>query len=67
MAKSLAKVAGAELMCLSCYKGIPTQNLIEVPSTLAMVNAMAGRAGENVSAENLLNLGILSRHISFTD
>ena len=36
MAKSLAKISGAELMCLSCYKGMPTQNLIESPSTLAL-------------------------------
>lgn len=59
MAKSLSKIVGAELMCLSCYKGIPTQNLIESPSTLAMVNAMAGKGGNN--PEELLNLGILSR------
>ncbi len=60
MAKSLAKIAGAELLCLSCYKGIPTQNLIESPSTLAMVNAMAGKGG-NVDAQELMNLGVLSR------
>ena len=59
MAKSLAKITGAELMCLSCYKGIPTQNLIESPSTLALANAMAGKSSGN--PEDLLNLGILSR------
>jgi MoxR-like ATPase len=59
MAKSLAKITGAELMCLSCYKGMPTQNLIEYPSTLAMANAMTGKGG--ASADELLNLGILSR------
>jgi energy-coupling factor transporter ATP-binding protein EcfA2 len=59
MAKSLAKIAGAELMCLSCYKGMPTQNLIESPSTLAMVNAMAGKGDDDPAA--LLNLGILAR------
>ncbi len=58
-AKCLAKISGAELMCLSCYKGMPTQNLIESPSTLAMVNAMAGKDGTN--AAELMNLGILSR------
>ncbi len=59
MAKSLAKIAGAEMLCLSCYKGMPTQNLIETPSTLAMVNAMTGK-GNGESAE-MMNLGILSR------
>lgn len=60
LAKSLAKVTNAELMCLSCYRGMPTQNLIESPSTLAMVNAMTGKAsGENPN--ELMNLGILSR------
>lgn len=60
MAKSLAKITGAELMCLSCYKGMPTQNLIESPSTLAMANAMIGK-GEAGDASKLMNLGILSR------
>jgi len=60
MAKSLAKICGAELLCLSCYKGMPTQNLIESPSTLAMVNAMAGKAGD-VDAAAMMNLGILSK------
>lgn len=59
MAKSLAHICGAELMCLSCYKGMPTANLIESPSTLALANAMAGK-GESDSAK-LMNLGILSR------
>ncbi len=59
MAKSLAKVCGAELLCLSCYKGMPMQNLIESPSTLAMVNAMVGK--NEGSVEDVMNLGILSR------
>ncbi|MBN8550536.1 MAG: AAA family ATPase, partial [Deltaproteobacteria bacterium] len=58
-AKSLAKISGAELMCLSCYKGMPTQNLIESPSTLAMANAMVGKM--EGKTEELMNLGILSR------
>ncbi|MBX7143185.1 MAG: ATP-binding protein [Oligoflexia bacterium] len=58
-AKSLAKISGAELMCLSCYRGMPTQNLIESPSTLAMANAMVGKL--EGQAEKLMNLGILSR------
>jgi MoxR-like ATPase len=60
MAKSLAKITGAEMMCLSCYKGMPTANLIESPSTLAMVNAMAGKE-LGKEPEKLMNLGILSR------
>lgn len=59
LAKSLAKITGAELMCLSCYKGMNLQHLVESPSTLGMVNAMAGK-GEH-SAEDLMNLGIISR------
>lgn len=59
MAKSLAKITGAEFMCLSCYKGMNLQNLIESPSTLALANAMAGKSAG--TAEELLNLGIISR------
>lgn len=59
MAKSLAKVLNAEFMCLSCYNGMPTQNLIEVPSSLALAKAMAGNGGSE--AEEIMNLGILSR------
>lgn len=59
MAKCLAKITGAELMCLTCYPGMDLQHLIEYPSTLAMANAMTGRAaGEK---EELMNLGIISR------
>ncbi len=60
MAKSLAKICGAELMCLSCYKGMPTANLIESPSTLAMVSAMAGKSGD-MDVNDMMNLGVLSR------
>lgn len=60
MAKSLAKVTGAELMCLSCYNGMNTQHLIEVPSTLAVVSSLAGKSGE-LKSEDMFNLGILSR------
>jgi MoxR-like ATPase len=59
LAKSLAKITGAELMCLSCYHGMNTQHLIEVPSAIAIANSMAGR--ETVATEKLMNLGILSR------
>jgi MoxR-like ATPase len=59
LAKSLAKITGAEFMCLSCYKGMNLQHLVESPSTLGMVNAMAGK--NERSAEDLMNLGIISR------
>lgn len=59
LAKSLAKITGAEFMCLSCYKGMNLQHLVESPSTLGMVNAMAGK--NERSAEELMNLGIISR------
>lgn len=59
MAKCLAKISGAELMCLTCYPGMELKNLIESPSTLAMVNAMAGK--EVGTAEDMMNMGILSR------
>lgn len=59
LAKSLAKITGAELMCVSCYKGMNLQHLVETPSTLGMVNAMAGKASGNV--DELMNLGPISR------
>ncbi len=59
LAKSLAKITGAEFMCLSCYHGMDTSHLIEVPSSLAIASSMAGQ--ENTSKEKLMNLGILSR------
>lgn len=59
MAKSLAKITGAELMCLSCFRGMNLQNLIESPSTLALANAMTGKGDS--SPETLMNLGILSK------
>ncbi|MCS6960973.1 MAG: AAA family ATPase [Deltaproteobacteria bacterium] len=58
LAKSLSKVTGAELVCLSCYAGMPVQNLIEIPSTLGLAKAMAGNS---VSETELLNLGTLSK------
>lgn len=58
LAKSLAKITGAEFMCLSCYRGMPTANLIEAPSTLALAKAMSGTDDDKNA---LMNLGILSR------
>ena len=59
LAKSLAKICGAEFMCLSCYAGMNTQHLIEVPSIMGIANAMAGR--KFTAKEEMVNLGILSR------
>jgi MoxR-like ATPase len=58
MAKSLAKITGAELMCLTCYPKMPLDSLIEAPSSFALANAMAGKT---VEEDALMNLGILSR------
>jgi energy-coupling factor transporter ATP-binding protein EcfA2 len=59
MAKSLAKITGAELMCIQCFKGMNLQHLIEMPSTLGMVNAMTGRGGENT--DELMSLGPIAK------
>ena len=59
MAKSLAKISGAELMCIQCFKGMNLQHLIEMPSTLGMVNAMAGKEVENT--DDLMTLGPISK------
>jgi MoxR-like ATPase len=58
LAKCVAKLAGAELMVLTCYPGMNTQFLIEQPSPIGLARAMAGTS---VSDEDLVNLGILSR------
>ena len=59
-AKSLAKITGAEFMCLSCYEGMNVQHLIESPSSLAIAQAAAG-AGDANAKEKLMNLGIITR------
>jgi MoxR-like ATPase len=59
LAKSLATITGAEFMCLSCYAGMPLQNLIESPSTLGLAKAMV--SGSEVDSRELMNLGIISR------
>jgi MoxR-like ATPase len=59
LAKCLAKITGADFMCLSCYHGMNTQHLIEVPSAMAIASSMAGQ--EMAAKEKIMNLGILSR------
>lgn len=59
LAKSLAKICGADFMCLSCYEGMNTQHLIETPSTIGLANAMAGK--ETTTKQEMINLGVLSR------
>ncbi|RME59589.1 MAG: AAA family ATPase [Candidatus Dadabacteria bacterium] len=58
MAKSLAKITGAEFMCLSCYRGMNTDYLIEQPSSFALAKAMAGKLDDT---NDLMQLGIISR------
>jgi MoxR-like ATPase len=59
MAKSLAKITGAEYMCLSCYSGMNSAHLIETPSMMGIANAMSGK--EASAKDEMVNLGILSR------
>ena len=59
MAKCLAKITGADFLCLSCYKDMNINHLIEVPSMLAMAKSMAQQ--QDSAKEKLMNLGILAR------
>lgn len=59
LAKCLAKICGADFMCLSCYSGMNTQHLIEAPSEVAIAQAMSGK--DVNSKADLMNLGIISR------
>lgn len=59
LAKCLAKITGAELMCLSCFRGMNLQNLVEYPSTLGMAKAMTAK--DEVASDKMMNLGIISR------
>lgn len=56
LAKSIAKITGADFMVLSCYTGMNLQHLIEAPSAYAIASATAGE-----SKEELMSLGIISR------
>ena len=58
LAKSLAKITGAELMVLQCYKGMQMDHLIEKPSEATLALAMAG---EKVTRDEVIELGIISR------
>jgi MoxR-like ATPase len=60
LAKSLAKITGAELMCLSCFRGMNLQHLIEYPSAYGMAKAISAAAGSG-NANGIMNLGIISR------
>lgn len=59
LAKSLAKITGAELMVISCYQGMATERLIESPSTMALAKAMAG--AKDLKEEELMSLGVISQ------
>ncbi|MCB0340547.1 MAG: AAA family ATPase, partial [Bdellovibrionales bacterium] len=58
MAKSLAKITGAKMMCLSCYEGMNTDALLESQSMVAVSKALAGRPIED---RDLINLGVIAR------
>lgn len=58
-AKSLAKITGAEFICLSCYEDMNIQHLIEAPSTLAIAQASAG--GGSNAKDKLMSLGVITR------
>jgi MoxR-like ATPase len=57
-AKCLAKITGAEFMCLTCYPGMDLQGLIEKPSNIAIANAMAGKSNNN---DEIITYGIITR------
>lgn len=59
LAKSLAKISGAELMVLQCHEGMNLQALIEAPSQIAMISAMSGKA--DLDLKEAMHLGIIAR------
>lgn len=58
LAKSIARLTGAEYMCLSCYPGMDLQQLIEAPSSMALAKAISAKEGDDAE---LVNLGVISR------
>ena len=60
LGKSLARLTGAEFMCLSCYPGMDLQQLIEAPSSMALAHAISSQ-GKKTKKEDFMNLGIISR------
>ena len=59
LAKSLAKITGAEFMCLSCYPGMDFDSLIEAPSNMALAHALMSQGDKD--AKEFINLGVISR------
>ncbi len=59
LAKSLAKITGAKFMCLSCFKGMNLDHLIEQPSNMAIISQAAGK--KRIMTEDLIQLGVISR------
>lgn len=58
MAKALSRVTGAELLVFQCYKGMPTNMLIEYRNEVAIARAGAGL---KVREDDIMELGVLSR------
>lgn len=58
LAKCLARIAGAELMVMQCYKGMNTQHLIEHRNEVAIAKA---NAGVRIREDDIIELGILSK------
>ncbi|MCB0330652.1 MAG: AAA family ATPase [Bdellovibrionales bacterium] len=58
LAKSLAKITGAELLVIQCYKGMEMDHLIEKTSEAAVAKAMAG---SEVDDEALVPLGTIAK------
>ncbi len=61
LAKSLARITGAEFMCLSCYPGMDLQQLIEAPSSMALANAVKSMNAKDGEDIEMMTLGIISR------
>ena len=58
LAKSLAKITGAELIVVQCYKGMQMDHLIEKTSDAAVAQAMTGH---EVPKDDLVPLGPISQ------
>lgn len=58
LAKCLARIAGAELMVMQCYKGMDTQHLIEHRNEVAIAKA---NAGVRIREDEIVELGILAK------
>lgn len=58
LAQSLAKITGAELLVIQCYKGMEMSHLVEKPSDAAIAQAMTGTKMEK---DELIPLGTIAK------